>query len=138
MVPTDATSSPMRTSVSSSSSRMSGSSSTTRTLAAARFMDRASSGTRLAAQDAEVRPGRVVDVFERRPVGGAQLAREVQAEAGALGLGGEERLEQLSLARARYARTVVDHGELDSPAVSAQRHANRAVLRSVITRGPAT
>src|SRR5438045_8072529 len=137
MVPTDATSSPMRTSVSSSSSRMSGSSSTTRTLAAARFVDRASRGTRLAAQDAKVRPGRVVDVFERRPVGGAQLAREVQAEAGALGLGGEEGLEQLALARARHAGTVVDHGELEAPAVAAQCDAHRAGLRPGIVRGVA-
>ena len=42
-------------------------------------------------------PGHVVDVLEDRAVGAAQLAREVQAEAGALAVGGEEGLEELPL-----------------------------------------
>src|SRR5260370_25869428 len=137
MVPTDATSSPMRTSVSSSSSRMSGSSSTTRTWAAVLFIGRVSSGARLPAQDAEMGARAVVHVFQRRAVGGAELAREVKAEPGALGLGGEEGLEQLPLARRRHAGTVVDHGELDATRVAAQRDAHRAILGTAVARGVA-
>src|SRR5260370_7971045 len=125
MVPTDATSSPMRTSVSSSSSRMSGSSSTTRTWAAVLFIGRVSSGARLPAQDAEMGARAVVHVFQRRAVGGAELARAVKAEPGALGRGGEEGLDQLPLPRRRHAGTVADHRAPDPPRVAAPPPAHR-------------
>ena len=43
------------------------------------------------------------------PLRGAQLARDVEAEPGALAVGGEERLEHLACDRLRDARAVVDH-----------------------------
>src|SRR5439155_8705626 len=135
MVPTLATSRPMRTSVSSRSSRMSGSSSTTRTWAAVLFIRLVSCGARLQAADAEVGARRVIHVLERGAVGGAQLACEIKAEPGALRFGREEGLEQLPLPRARHARAVVDDGKLDTPAVAAQRDAHRAVLRPGIAHG---
>src|SRR3989441_7430346 len=135
MVPTDATSRPMRASVSSRSSRMSGSSSTTRTWAAVLFIWRVSSGERLPAQDAGMGTGAVVHVLERRAVGGAELAREVETEARALRFSGEERLEELPLARRRHARAVVDHGELDATGIAAKGDAHRALLRAGVARG---
>src|SRR4051812_11166030 len=128
MVPTVATSSPMRTSVSSRSSRMSGSSSTTRTRAAVLFMGLVSSGARLAAPDAEMGARHVVHILECGAVRSAKLAREVKAEPRPLGFGGEERLEELALARARHPGPIVDHGELDAPCIATHGYAYGAVF----------
>src|SRR5258708_30544216 len=113
-VPTLCTPSPILTRVSSSSSRMSDSSSTTRTWAAraaprcsARFIEAArrdSCGARLPHRYPHVRAGAFVDVLQNGAVGGAELAREIQAQSRALAIGGEKRLEQLAPARGRDPR----------------------------------
>src|SRR3954471_6675510 len=117
MVPTLRTPRPILTSVSSSSSRMSGSSSTTRTWAtlgdarlSADFIggvEGAPCGARLFRRDPEMGTRPVVHIVERRAIGRAQLSRQVQAEPGSLAVGGEERLEQLTLDRFRDARAIV-------------------------------
>ena len=77
-----------------------------------------------------MRARHVVDVVQAGTVGRAQLAREVQAQAGALAVGGEEGLEQLALARpparpGRCRSRSVRRGR----AIAAQHDADRAVAR---------
>src|SRR5262245_27126418 len=110
---------PIFISVSSSSSRMSGSSSTTSTWwsrgpprRSTRLMP-CESRSRLGASrhHPEMRPRALAYKFQARAVGGAELARQIQAQAGPLAVGGEEGLEQLPLARRRHAGAVVDDAQ---------------------------
>src|SRR4051794_3484885 len=55
-----------------------------------------------------------VHVLDARAVAFAELARDVEAEPRALGLGGEERLEEMRLRLPRYARAVVDDVDLQA------------------------
>src|SRR5258708_9961895 len=137
-VPTLCTPSPILTRVSSSSSRMSGSAATTRTWAAraaprcsARFIEAArrdSCGARLPHRYPEVRAGAFVDVLQNGAVGGAELAREIQAQSRALAIGGEKRLEQLALAPRPHPRGRVDHAQFPMVGQIGERDAHPAQL----------
>ena len=109
----DSTASPMRSRVSSSNSRISASSSTTRTVApparflrSARFMPAC---PRTGCGNPPRRLRRRPDVLQDGRVGGAHLARDIQAEAGAAAVGGEEGFEQLLPQVRGHALAVVDH-----------------------------
>ena len=55
------------------------------------------------------------DIFDAGLIGAQQLPADVQPESGAIGMGGEERLEQLPLQRCGNARSTVD--DLDQRAL---------------------
>src|SRR6218665_1988841 len=89
-LPAVSTSSPIFSRVSSTSSRRSGSSSTTRTRAGLLgFRLMGGSGGAAGKDDAEAGTGarRLGDIFEHAVIAGANLAGDVQPEAGALGVG---------------------------------------------------
>src|SRR5687767_2398375 len=76
------------------------------------------------AQNAELRAARRLDVVERRAVGLAYLARDIEPQSRAARRRGEERLEQLGTRLRRHAGAVVDHVQFYSTPSAHQRHAD--------------
>src|SRR4030095_14142010 len=133
---------PMRDNVSSKSSSRSGSSSTTSTFGWPRILlvmklpfKLPSCQCTLRRQRAlerhpEMRAGSLGQKLERGAVGVGELARDVKAEPGPAGPGGEERLEDLRPKLRGDARAVVHHFADDGVAhvARARAHAHAAFL----------
>src|SRR5258708_29251294 len=55
------------------------------------------------------------DIVDARAVAFAELARDIEAEPGAVRLGGEERLEEVGLRLARHSRPLLHDVEREAP-----------------------